>query len=398
VGFFVKEEQATFGTSGWLYENNLVMYDRGQGYEWIQLLARRVTTCDTVSRFPMMLTTWGSWKEIHPNTELLSTRTGYDRDYSMDPYPQYSTNEDIYFITSYRSNAKPYNLYPPKSSAFILDAPELEQRFLFPQNAIGRAGAFAFTILNNTVNNIAPQRVHAVFHVGKYAHPVLQEMVDHAIVVAHSAKKSLSAAWLVTTNLSMNGTLWKKSFHLLNHSRIVNLLDSTLHEPLFGVDFSSYYAEGVFQVPANISIAATLASRANPASTNSSYGNCSLSSRVTVRFQAFQLPLFSSYWFTATAVFPKANILVENNGFRFESYDPEIIYQQPWRPWMIASLVVLSTLALVIISCFAFYIYHLVNRKRFKRLNEAAEMLTGSMHDEMRLLVQAGIIDPADLH
>lgn len=95
-----------------------------------------------------MYTKWGTWvlflslsfrlqlyflffqKSLYPETKLLTTRTGYDRDYSVDPYPQvsnpswclstintqiiflfqYASNSEIYFITSYRKDAKPYNL------------------------------------------------------------------------------------------------------------------------------------------------------------------------------------------------------------------------------------------------------------------------------------------------
>lgn len=32
---------------------------------------------------------WGTWKRRHPNTSVLSTNTGYQRDYTIDPYTGY---------------------------------------------------------------------------------------------------------------------------------------------------------------------------------------------------------------------------------------------------------------------------------------------------------------------
>jgi len=36
--------------------------------------------------FPMVETTWRSWKKEHPDTLVLSLNTGYSRDYNRDPY------------------------------------------------------------------------------------------------------------------------------------------------------------------------------------------------------------------------------------------------------------------------------------------------------------------------
>ena len=40
-------------------------------------------------KIPSQRATWGTWKRRHPDTSVLSTDTGYQRDYSIDPYTGY---------------------------------------------------------------------------------------------------------------------------------------------------------------------------------------------------------------------------------------------------------------------------------------------------------------------
>lgn len=49
---------------------------------------------------PTENTTYGDWKERYPNSLVLSEDTGYERDYSRNPYPDYHTSADIYFKVS----------------------------------------------------------------------------------------------------------------------------------------------------------------------------------------------------------------------------------------------------------------------------------------------------------
>lgn len=87
----------TFGVSGFLYNNNLIPYDRQTGSNWSQMgidclsganQGRRIHT------FQLIETTWKTWKELFPNTEVLSRETGHDRNYARYPYDDYRTNND----------------------------------------------------------------------------------------------------------------------------------------------------------------------------------------------------------------------------------------------------------------------------------------------------------------
>jgi hypothetical protein len=90
----------TFGVSGRLLNNNLVMYDRSTESLWPQMLATAVDgplAGQPLQEFRLMWTTWGLWKEAHPDTFVLSRDTGYAKPYGRDPYGSYVTPSAYYF-------------------------------------------------------------------------------------------------------------------------------------------------------------------------------------------------------------------------------------------------------------------------------------------------------------
>lgn len=44
---------------------------------------------DRLDLLPVLWTTWGRWKDKHPDTSVLTTDTGYIRSYVNDPYGSY---------------------------------------------------------------------------------------------------------------------------------------------------------------------------------------------------------------------------------------------------------------------------------------------------------------------
>lgn len=85
-----------FGVSGLLYRNNLIMYDRNSGSAWSQMELRSVagdmsgTDAETIQ---VIETTWETWKEMYPDSEVLTRNTGFNRDYSIFVYgSDYTTN------------------------------------------------------------------------------------------------------------------------------------------------------------------------------------------------------------------------------------------------------------------------------------------------------------------
>jgi len=92
-----------FGTSGKLYNNNLVMYDRLSGSLWSQALDEGIVGThagESLKRIPFDLAYWKDWKQLYPNSMVLSTDTGFTRPYGVDPYGDYYTNDQLFFPIS----------------------------------------------------------------------------------------------------------------------------------------------------------------------------------------------------------------------------------------------------------------------------------------------------------
>jgi hypothetical protein len=102
-----KKKESEFGTSGKLYNSNLVMYDRLTDTYWTQIGGLAIIgelTGQELTLIDLDTVKWGDWKKEHPETEVLSKDTGFSRNYGADdgPYSGY-----------YESD---YLLFPPENS------------------------------------------------------------------------------------------------------------------------------------------------------------------------------------------------------------------------------------------------------------------------------------------
>jgi len=91
-----------FGVSGLLYNSNVLMYDRGGKPEslWSQVKTQGISgpaANKQLTAIPCELTTWQSWKTRHPDSLVLSSNTGHQRDYSRNPYGNYFRNQRLMF-------------------------------------------------------------------------------------------------------------------------------------------------------------------------------------------------------------------------------------------------------------------------------------------------------------
>jgi Protein of unknown function (DUF3179) len=81
-----------FGTSGMLYNSDLVMYDRQTRSLWPQIEGRAVAgvlTGTTLTPYVVSTVSWGEWRAAHPDDWVLSRDTGHPRDYGRNPYTGY---------------------------------------------------------------------------------------------------------------------------------------------------------------------------------------------------------------------------------------------------------------------------------------------------------------------
>jgi hypothetical protein len=86
-----------------LYNNNLVMYDRFSGSLWSQALGEGIVGShagESLKRIPLDLAYWKDWKQLYPNSMVLSTDTGFTRPYGVDPYGDYYTSDQLFFPIS----------------------------------------------------------------------------------------------------------------------------------------------------------------------------------------------------------------------------------------------------------------------------------------------------------
>lgn len=93
--------ETTFGVSGLLYNTNVIPYDRATDSNWSQLALLAVQGRERGSRpeiINLVETTWGTWKSMYPNTRVVSTNTGHNRNYQRFPYGDYKTNNSSLFF------------------------------------------------------------------------------------------------------------------------------------------------------------------------------------------------------------------------------------------------------------------------------------------------------------
>jgi hypothetical protein len=82
----------SFGTSGMLYADNLVMYDRQTESLWPQLTGQASIgelTGEKLDAIPMGTVAWSEFRDAHPTALVLSQDTGFDRPYGSNPYVGY---------------------------------------------------------------------------------------------------------------------------------------------------------------------------------------------------------------------------------------------------------------------------------------------------------------------
>ena len=101
-----------FGVSGLLYNSDVLLFDRQTETLWSQILSKAISgpmKGQKLTMIPSSQTSWASWLKKQPNTKVLSTDTGFSRDYRRSPYGDYDQNTETYFPVSARSRA-----YHPK--------------------------------------------------------------------------------------------------------------------------------------------------------------------------------------------------------------------------------------------------------------------------------------------
>jgi hypothetical protein len=109
----INNKPLIFGVSGLLYNSDVLLYDRHTDSLWSQIMKKGVSGSFAgvkLKQLPLSHTTWEAWKRQYPSTQVLSTKTGFSRNYENNPYTGYEKSRQLYFNVSQKSP----NLYHPK--------------------------------------------------------------------------------------------------------------------------------------------------------------------------------------------------------------------------------------------------------------------------------------------
>lgn len=94
-----------FGSSGFLYRSNKLMFDRETNSLWNQftgepVVGELVGSKIVLRQRPVVITTWADWLAENPDTRVLDVDTGYSRDYASGVvYNDYFASNDLMFPT-----------------------------------------------------------------------------------------------------------------------------------------------------------------------------------------------------------------------------------------------------------------------------------------------------------
>ena len=99
-----------FGVSGLLYNSDVLLYDRRTESLWSQIMAKAVAgplKGQALDALPLTHTSWAAWRARHPRTRVLSSETGYVREYARDPYEGYDAVPRLLFDVQHRDDRLP---------------------------------------------------------------------------------------------------------------------------------------------------------------------------------------------------------------------------------------------------------------------------------------------------
>ncbi len=138
--------ETTFGVSGRLINNNLVMYDREHDVWWPQVLATSIPgawdgspSAASLREFRLIWTTWKRWRDRYPDTQVLTGSTDRVRDYGRDPYGSYNPTGGYYEEESTLfPRLNPNDRFHPKR--MVLGARTSEGAAAFPRPALRERG------------------------------------------------------------------------------------------------------------------------------------------------------------------------------------------------------------------------------------------------------------------
>ncbi len=159
----VESEELSFGVSGMLWRDNLVMYDRQTDSWWAQADGRAIRGPKRGKQLEPVaseMMTWKQWRTLHPGTRVLTT--GKVRE-GRDAYASYHRSRDIGVTGRTRRGG----VLDPKQ--LVVGFQSGRGAFAVPLDAVGRAGVLHLSADDQPliVVTVADQSTAKVFVAGK---------------------------------------------------------------------------------------------------------------------------------------------------------------------------------------------------------------------------------------
>jgi hypothetical protein len=119
----IGDQALDFGHRGWLYEESFLFYDYQTDSLWVQATGEAVAGLykgKKLDRLPATQTIWKEWRQLHPETLVLSRpqeknsrywRNSYDRTYATGKGIQYDRHKPLTFGVAIVTDAA-QKLYP----------------------------------------------------------------------------------------------------------------------------------------------------------------------------------------------------------------------------------------------------------------------------------------------
>ena len=131
-----------FGVSGLLYNSDVLLYDRNTESLWSQIMGEAVAgklKGSKLKQLPALHTTFANWKEKYPDSKVLSTDTGYRRNYGDSPYKGYERSKRLWFQVSHKAPPK----YHPKEQIMGVEIDGMFKAYPFVE--LSKRGRASFT-------------------------------------------------------------------------------------------------------------------------------------------------------------------------------------------------------------------------------------------------------------
>ncbi len=136
-----------FGTSGKLYNSNLVMYDRQTETYWAQATGRAILgelVGEQLTLVPARILSFGDWRSEHPRGLVLSRDTGHERPYGENPYVGYDRSDRPFLFVGEPDDRLP-------ATARVLGIARGSDVVAFPYETVSAEAVRGWAVVMDTV-------------------------------------------------------------------------------------------------------------------------------------------------------------------------------------------------------------------------------------------------------